>query len=163
LNGLIVTLVVGVVATALMDLGGVARKPLLGIAPPDYRLLGRWLGHMAHGRFRHEAIAKAVPVRGERLIGWTAHYATGVAFAAVLIGIAGLAWVARPTLAPALIVGVTSVAAPFLLMQPGMGMGIAGARTPRPAAVRLQSLVTHVVFGFELYGAGWVARGLGLS
>lgn len=163
MNGLIVTLVVGGVATALMDLWGVARKPLLGIAPPDYRLLGRWLGHMAHGRFRHEAIAKAVPVRGERLIGWTAHYATGVAFAAVLIGIAGLAWVARPTLAPALIVGVTSVAAPFLLMQPGMGMGIAGARTPRPAAVRLQSLVTHVVFGFGLYGAGWVARGLGLS
>lgn len=163
MNGLIVTLVVGVVATAAMDLWGVARKPLLGIAPPDYRLLGRWLGHMAHGRFRHEAIAKALPVRGERLIGWTAHYATGVAFAAVLIGIAGLAWIARPTLAPALIVGVTSVAAPFLLMQPGMGMGIAGARTPNPAAVRLQSLVTHVVFGFGLYGAGWVARGLGLS
>ena len=163
LNDLIVTLVVGVVATAVMDLWGIARKPLLGIAPPDYRLLGRWLGHMAHGRFRHEAIAKALPVRGERLIGWAGHYVTGVAFAAVLLGIAGLTWIARPTLAPALIVGVGSVAAPFLLMQPGMGMGIAGARTPRPAAVRLQSLVTHVVFALGLYAAGWVARGLGLS
>jgi hypothetical protein len=163
LNDLMVTIVVGVGATAVMDIWGMAREPLLGIAPPDYRLLGRWLGHMAHGRFRHEAIAKALPVRGERLIGWTAHYATGVAFAAALIAFAGLAWFARPTLAPALIVGVTSVAAPFLLMQPGMGMGIAGARTPRPAAVRLQSLVTHVVFGFGLYAAGWIARGLGLS
>ena len=160
MNYLIVTLVVGVGATTVIDLWGIARKPLLGIAPPDYRLLGRWLGHMAHGRFRHEAIAKALPVRGERVIGWTAHYVTGVAFAAVLIVIWGLAWVARPTLAPALMVGVGSVVAPFLLMQPGMGMGIAGARTPRPAAVRLQSLVTHVVFGLGLYAAGWVARGL---
>jgi hypothetical protein len=160
---LIVTLVVGVGATAVMDLWGIARKPLLGIAPPDHRLLGRWLGHMAHGRFRHEAIAKALPVRGERVIGWTAHYVTGVAFAAVLIVIWWLGWVARPTLAPALIVSVGSVMAPFLLMQPGMGMGIAGARTPRPAAVRLQSLVTHVVFGLGIYAAGWVARGLCLS
>lgn len=160
MNYLIVTLVVGVGATAVMDLWGIARKPLLGIAPPDYRLLGRWLGHMAQGRFHHEAIAKALPVRGERVIGWTAHYVTGVAFAAVLIVIWGLAWVAHPTLAPALMVGVGSVVAPLLLMQPGMGMGIAGARTPRPAAVRLQSLVTHVVFGLGLYAAGWVARGL---
>ena len=160
MNYLTVTLVVVVGATAVMDLWGIARKPLLGIAPPDYRLLGRWLGHMALGRFRHEAIAKALPVRGERVIGWTAHYVTGVAFAAVLIVIWGLAWGARPTLAPALMVGVGSVVAPLLLMQPGMGMGIAGARTPRPAAVRLQSLVTHVVFGLGLYAAGWVARGL---
>ena len=160
MNYSIVALVVGVGATAVMDLWGIARKPLLGMAPPDYRFLGRWVGHMAHGRFRHEAIAKSFPVPGERVIGWTAHYLTGIAFAAVLIAIWGPAWVARPTLGPALFVGVGSVVAPFLLMQPGMGMGIAGSRTPRPAAVRLQSLVTHVAFGLGLYAAGWVARGL---
>ena len=163
LDYLTCTLVVGVGATAVMDLWGIARKPLLGIAPPDYRLLGRWLGHVAHGRFRHAAIAKSPPVRGERMIGWTAHYLTGIAFAAVLIAIWGTAGVALPTLGPALIVGVGSVVAPFLLMQPGMGMGIAGRRTPRPAAVRLQSLVTHAVFGLGLYAAGWAARGLYLS
>ena len=154
------TLVVGVGATAVMDLWGIARKPLLGIARPDYGLLGRWVGHMAHGRFRHEAIAKSFPVRGERTIGWIAHYMTGIAFAAVLIAIWGPAWVARPTLGPALIVGIGSVVAPLLLLQPGMGMGIAGSRAPRPAAVRLQSLVTHAVFGLGLYAGGWIARSL---
>ncbi|MGQ0834825.1 MAG: DUF2938 family protein [Gammaproteobacteria bacterium] len=29
-------------------------------------------------------------------------------------------------------------------------------RTPRPAAARLHSLVTHGIFGFGLYAAGWV-------
>ena len=154
------TLVVGVGATAVLDLWGIARTPLLGLARPDYGLVGRWLGHMTRGRFRHEAIARSVPVRNERLIGWTAHYMTGIAFAAALIAIWGPAWVARPTLGPALTVGVGSVVAPLLLMQPAMGMGIAGSRTPRPATVRLQSLVSHAVFGLGLYVAGWVARPL---
>ena len=62
-----------------------------------------------------------------------------------------------PDLGPALLVGIGSVAAPFLVMQPGMGAGIAASRTPRPAAARLQSLVTHAIFGLGLYAAGWLA------
>jgi hypothetical protein len=51
-------------------------------------------------------------------------------------------------------VGVGTVAAPFLLMQPAMGAGVAASRTPRPAAARLQSLITHAIFGLGLYGSG---------
>jgi len=152
------TLVIGIGATLVMDLWGMARKPLLGIAPPDYSLVGRWLAHMARGRFRHASIAAASPVRGERVIGWAAHYLIGVAFAAVLLGIWGLGWVQCPTIGPALAVGIGTVAAPFLLMQPGMGAGIAASRTPRPASTRLQSLITHMVFGLGLYAAGWGAH-----
>jgi hypothetical protein len=41
------------------------------------------------------------------------------------------------------------------LMQPGMGAGIAASRMPRPSAARLQSLITHGIFGVGLYAAGW--------
>lgn len=153
-------LITGVGATAVTDLWGIVRRPLLGIAPPDYGLVGRWLGHMPRGRFRHESIAASAPVRGERLIGWTAHYLIGIAFAALLLATAGPAWIQRPTIGPALMVGIVTVAAPFLLMQPGMGAGIAASRTPRPATARVQSLVTHAVFGLGLYAAGLVASGL---
>ncbi len=152
---LVCALLTGVGATVVMDIWGVARKRLLGAPQLEYRLVGRWLGHMPHGRFRHDPIAASLPVRGERLIGWTAHYLTGVAFAAVLLAIWGLGWAQHPTIAPALIVGIGTVAAPFLLMQPGMGAGIAASRTPRPAMARLQSLITHGVFGLGLYAAGW--------
>ena len=151
---LVCTLLIGAGATAVMDLWTIARQRLFGIAPPDYGLVGRWLGHMARGRFRHDRIAASPPVRGERPIGWTAHYVIGVGFAAALVAIWGLDWVRQPTLGPALIVGIGSVAAPFLVMQPGMGAGIAASRTPRPAAARLQSLVTHAIFGVGLYAAG---------
>ena len=148
---LVNAVLIGTGATAVMDAWGVARRRLLGAPAPDYGLVGRWLAWMPRGRFRHERIAATPAVKGEKVIGWTAHYATGIAFAAALLGICGLEWAQRPTLAPALAFGIASVAAPFLLMQPGMGAGIAASRTPRPGAARLQSLVTHAVFGFGLY------------
>jgi predicted permease len=152
---LVCALLIGAGATAVMDLWALARKRLLAAPLPNYGLVGRWLAYMPRGRFRHDSIAAASPVRGERLIGWTAHYLIGIGFAAMLLGIWGLAWVNQPTLGPALIVGICTVAAPFLVMQPGMGAGIAASRTPRPSAARLQSVVTHAIFGFGLYAAGW--------
>jgi hypothetical protein len=136
-----------------MDAWGIVRTRLLGIPPANYGLVGRWLAYMPRGRFRHAPIGKSPPVRGELAIGWIAHYAIGIGFAAVLLALWGGGWARNPTLGPALIVGIGSVAAPFLLMQPGMGAGIAASRTPRPAAARAQSLVTHTVFGFGLYAA----------
>jgi hypothetical protein len=113
---------------------------------------------MTYGRFRHDSIAASAPVRGEHILGWTAHYLIGIAFAALLVGIWGLAWIRHPTIGPALAVGIGSVAAPFFLMQPGMGAGIAASRTPRPASARLQSLISHAVFGLGLYTAGQVVH-----
>lgn len=152
---------IGVGATAVMDQWAIARRHLFGIALPDYGLVGRWLGHVTRGRLRHASIKGAPSVCGERAIGWIAHYLIGVTFAALLLAFFGLEWLRYPTPGPALLVGIGTVAAPFLVMQPGMGAGIAASRTPRPAAARLQSLVTHGVFGLGLYASGWVAHALG--
>lgn len=144
---------VGVGATVMLDVWTLLRTRLFRIPAPDYGLVGRWVAHLARGRFRHDAIAASRRVRNERAIGWIAHYLVGIAFAAVLLALWGSAWARDPTLGPALAVGIGSVVAPFLVMQPGMGAGIAARRTPRPAAARVQSLVTHAVFGVGLYGA----------
>lgn len=151
---LVPTLIIGAGATALIDLWAVARQRLLGVPPPNYGLVGRWLAHMPKGRFRHGAIATAEPVRREQLIGWTAHYLIGIGYAFILTGVWGLAWIQHPTIGPALIVGLGTVAAPYFVMQPAMGAGIASSRTPRPVAARLHSLVMHGVFGLGLYAAG---------
>ena len=92
------------------------------------------------------------------MIGWIAHYVVGVLFAALLLAIWGFAWAHQPTIGPALVVGIGTVAAPFILMQPGMGAGVAASRTPHPAAARVQSPITHTIFGLGLYASGWVAR-----
>jgi len=153
MNDIWSVVIIGIGATLVMDAWGLVRKQLLGIPPADYALVGRWLGHMVHGRFRHERIAAASPIPAEALLGWSAHYLIGVVFALLLVAICGAEWVRQPTLLPALVWGIVTVAAPFLLMQPGMGAGIAASRTPRPNAARLQSLITHAVFGVGLYGS----------
>lgn len=158
MNYVTFTLIVGVGATAISDIWGVMRSTLFGIPFPNYRLVGRWIGHMKHGRFRHASIAASAPIRGEHILGWTAHYLIGVAFSALLITIGGVEWRQHPTIGLAILVGVGTVAAPFLLMQPGMGAGIAASRTPNPVAARQQSLIFHAVFGLGLYVTAWVTH-----
>jgi hypothetical protein len=147
----IATTLVGTGATAFVDLFALARTRLFGVRAPDFGLFGRWLAHLLRGRL---AVATSAPaVRGERAIGWLAHYAIGIAFAALLVATAGTTWLAQPTLLPALAVGIATVVAPWLVLQPAMGLGVAARKAPRPNAVRVQSLVTHAVFGLGLYAA----------
>lgn len=161
MDSMLSVMLVGIGATAVTDIWAVVRKRLFGVAPPDFGLVGRWLAHMVRGRFRHDSIAAASRVHGERAIGWIAHYLIGISFAAVLVGIWGIEWIRQPSLGPALVVGIVTVAAPYFVMQPGMGAGIAASRTPRPAAARLHSLVTHAIFGLGLYAAGWLLDAMG--
>lgn len=167
MNTLVRTLVAiaatGIIATALTDLWGYARKPLLGVASPNYALVGRWIAHMRHGQFHHAAIARSPSVRGELLLGWAAHYLIGIVFAALLVGLVGQGWLQAPRLAPAMIVGILTVAAPFLLMQPGMGLGIAASNTPQPHIARLHSLITHAIFGLGLYLGGLCVQTLRIT
>jgi hypothetical protein len=151
-------LVLGVGATLVMDLWAIVRRRTFGMAPPNYGLVGRWFAHLVRGRLHHASIAASPSVRGERAIGWIAHYCVGIAFAALLLAVWGPAWLRQPTLGPALLIGIGTVALPFFVMQPGMGAGVAASRTPRPNAARLQSVLTHTIFGLGLYAAGWLAR-----
>lgn len=152
-------LVIGAGATLLMD-GWAFLLRRFGIPSLDFALLGRWIGHLPEGRFRHESIARAAPVRGERLLGWAAHYTIGVTFAALLLFIYGPGWTRSPSVLPALVVGIATVVAPLFLLQPALGAGIASSRTPRPFFNSVKSLVTHTVFGLGLYLAGLVAAAL---
>lgn len=141
---------VGIGATAVMD-AWLLLLQRLGVPTLDFALIGRWAGHLARGRWFHAGIARSAPVPHERLLGWFVHYATGIAFAALAVAVAGRDWLHAPTPLPALAVGIATVAAPFLLMQPAMGAGIAAARTPTPWRNRARSLANHGVFGAGLY------------
>ena len=44
-----------------------------------------------------------------------------------------------------------TVVAPFFILQPAMGAGIAASRAPHPNAARLRSILTHTVYGIGLY------------
>lgn len=144
------SILIGVGATMAMDLwAAVLRR--FGVAPLNFAFLGRWIGHLPRGRWAHESIALAAPIRGELLIGWCAHYSIGISFAALLLVTFGLPWARSPTLAPALLIGIVTVLAPWLILQPALGAGIASSKTPAPIFNSFKSFVTHAVFGIGLF------------
>lgn len=152
---------IGIGATAVMDLWLLFLKRI-GVPTLNIGLIGRWFGHLLRGRWAHAAIARAAPVRGEVVLGWLVHYAVGIVFAAALALFYGVAWTRDPSLLPALIVGIGSVAAPWFVMQPAMGAGFASFRTAAPLKNGARSLANHAVFGAGLYlaavGIGWLAH-----
>ena len=143
---------IGLGATLVMDLWNLFLKRGFGIPSLDYCLLGRWLRHMPQGTFRHANIAAAPPRSFECTAGWIGHYSIGTALALAFVALVSEHWLERPTLLPALLYGIVTVVFPFLILQPSLGFGMAGSRTPHPAQARLKSLVTHTVFGMGLYG-----------
>ena len=153
-------LAMGMAGSALMDVWSAVLRRRFGVPTLDYRLLGRWIGSMPKGRFMHPRIAATAPVPGEGVLGWTAHYAIGVTFAAILIAIWGRTWLASPTIGPAMAIGLGTIVAPWLVMQPAMGAGIAGSRTPNPTATRLRNVGTHAIYGLGLYMAAVALSGL---
>lgn len=152
-------LLVGIGATLVMDLWTLLLRRL-GITTLNYAMVGRWVGHLFAGRWRHAAIGKAASVRGELAWGWLLHYATGLVFAALLVAIAGEGWLLAPVLWPALLFGVVSVLVPLCVVQPAFGAGYFATRTPTPLRSGLRSLATHGVFGFGLFLSAVVLGGV---
>ena len=144
-------MIIGAGATVVMDIWALLLKRFFNIPSLNYAMVGRWIGHFPQGTFMHENIVRAHPVRGEKLIGWGAHYGIGIVFAGVLLLLWGLEWAQRPTLFPALFIGIVTVVAPFFLMQPSFGFGIAASKTPQPNRARVLSLAAHSIYGLGLY------------
>ncbi|MDK9723305.1 MAG: DUF2938 domain-containing protein [Sterolibacteriaceae bacterium MAG5] len=148
-------ILIGCGATFVMDVWLILLKRF-GVQTLNFAFIGRWFGHLFRGRFMHASINKAPPIPNELLLGWFVHYAVGIAFAGVLVTLVGVTWLREPTWVPAVLVGVCTVAAPFFIMQPAMGSGIAGAKTPAPMKGRLRSVANHAVFGLGLYLSAWL-------
>lgn len=152
------TVLIGIGATAVMD-GWLLLLSRLGVPTTGFAVVGRWVGHMPRGRFAHDAIAKAAPVRNELGLGWLTHYVVGVVFAALLVAVQGPAWLGQPTALPAIAIGAATVVVPWFLMQPAMGSGFLASKTAAPLGNCLRSLANHTVFGLGLYLAAVALAG----
>jgi energy-converting hydrogenase Eha subunit B len=154
-NDLVVSVVrvilIGLGATLTFDLWALILKLSFGITPSNICLVGRWIRYMPEGTYSHANIALSPPKRGECAVGWIAHYLIGITFAVAFVAFAGNRWLQHPTLLPALVFGVITVLAPFLIMQPSFGLGFAASKTANPTQARLRSLMNHAAFGIGLY------------
>ena len=152
---------IGIGATVVMDLWLFALQRM-NVPTLNFALIGRWIGHLRSGRWHHPSITKAAPIEGELVMGWVFHYAVGIGFAALLVALQGMSWASKPSLLPALGLGLATVVVPLFVMQPAMGAGVASSKTPTPWRNRLRSAANHTVFGAGLYlsaaAFAWLAQ-----
>lgn len=148
----------GLGATLIFDLWSLFLKYTFRVTPSNFCLVGRWLRYMPDGIFMHSDLASSPKKSGECTVGWIAHYTIGVLFAIAYVAFVGDSWLQHPTLIPAVIFGIVTVSAPFFIMQPAFGLGLAASMTSNPMQVRLRSLMNHIVFGIGLYLVGLLAR-----
>lgn len=147
---------IGMGATLTFDLWAQFLKFAFKIPPSNICLVGRWIRYMADGTFTHSNLFNAPPKSAECSVGWISHYLIGITFAFLFLLIMGNHWLEFPTLFPALAFGIITVLAPFFIMQPAFGLGIAASKTQHPAQSRLRSLMNHAAFGFGHFFFGWL-------
>jgi len=145
------TVITGIGATLVMDVWSWCQKHVFKVPPLNYALVGRWILSLAGGKFFHHTIISTPRMPGELLAGWVFHYLTGILFAFIPLLLNGAAWFSEPSLAAGLLTGLLTLLAPFMILQPAFGFGIAASRTPHPWRARLLSLLTHMAYGFGLY------------
>jgi len=145
------SIITGIGATIIMDIYALLMRLVLKIPSLDMGLVGRWIGHFKRGVFAHQNIIQAERIKGERVIGWIAHYLIGISFAFLLLLIWGVEWAYKPTFLPALTIGILTTIAPWFMMQPAFGFGIAASKTPNPSLARFRSLQAHTIYGIGLY------------
>jgi hypothetical protein len=148
-------ILLGLGAALMFGLWGLFLKGAFKIPPSNICLVGRWFLHMPEGVFKHASIVAAPKKKAECTVGWIAHYMIGITFAGAFVAIVGESWLRRPTLIPAAGFGVLTVLAPFLIMHPAFGFGVAASKLPNPMQARLRSLANHAAFGVGLYLVGW--------
>lgn len=149
-------IVIGVGATALMDIWALFLNVVFKMPLPNWGLVGRWFCALTEGKIFHDDIAASTPWPNETAIGWFAHYAIGILYAGILLLAAGPEWVSNPTFLPAWILGMITIGAGWFLLQPGMGAGWAASKRPNPMRVRCFSILAHTVFAVGLYGTALI-------
>jgi hypothetical protein len=154
----IIGVIVGILATVTMDVVAVMalRFGITGRGPrrtgPD--LIGRWIGYLLRGKFRHMDILQTPPLRGELVLGLAAHYLIGIVLTLVYLGLLVVAH-ARPTALNAIVYGTATTVLPWFLMFPSQGMGWLGWDAPGDAHLARASLFNHIIFGLGI--ALWMA------
>jgi hypothetical protein len=151
---IIVAVMLGVAATAFLDVVNYLQHIILEKPLTRYEFIGRWVIYMTDGIFSHQSIKAAAPRVGELILGWIGHYAIGIGFALLMLAFTGVKWISKPSFMPAFIVGFATCSIPFFIMYPGMGYGIAGLNTPNPIMLQAKVLLSHCVFSIGLYVAG---------
>ncbi|CTQ56335.1 hypothetical protein LP7551_04895 [Roseibium album] len=145
---------IGLGATLAMDVWAIIQNRIWNLPLPNWAMPGRWFAHLLKGTVFHKDIGQSAEVSGELMLGWLFHYCVGVLYGVIFLLLVGTNWIQSPDFFTAWIFAIATIAAGWFILQPGMGLGWAGNKTPSPWISRGLGLVAHTAFGAGLWASG---------
>ncbi|MCP4383154.1 MAG: DUF2938 domain-containing protein [Hyphomicrobiales bacterium] len=158
--GIVEIIVVGVIATACLDIWQQIYRLLFGTPITNWAMIGRWAAYIPKGQLVHENIGKTPAVANEEALGWAVHYIVGIGYAVVYLVLMWFIIQAEPGFVSAMIFGAVSVAVTWFAMEPILGAGVMASKTPKPTAAMAHDFTSHLSFGFGLFLGVVVFRAL---
>ena len=148
---IIIAIVIGLLATAFLDIFSILLAAYCGTPKTEWRFIGRWFLLMRKGKFIHHHIAQSEHARGELFFGWFMHYMIGVGWSLLYFF-----WVynilnSSPDLLSGSLFGIVTLVVPYMILQPALGHGFFAQKHPRPFAMPILSFLSHLSFGQALF------------
>ena len=142
-------IVTGFAGATAADFGRTIYQAITGFPPVNWSITGRWFLMVLRGEPYVPEIGAAAALPHELLAGHVAYYTISVAFAAAYLILLRL-MKREPSLWSGLLFGWVTMAFPFLVQMPLMGMGVFASATATPALIIGRTLVHHSSFGLGL-------------
>lgn len=140
----------GVSGTLVMDVLNQLLSRAGMLMKIDIEMIGRMAAGWLRGRFSYQHPDEIKTVTGEILLGYITHYAIGISLALVYV----LGWYlliggnASPSWA--IVYGLATTVGAYLLILPGIGLGVFGRLSPEGIRVPLSSLINHLFYGMGI-------------
>jgi hypothetical protein len=145
------SVIIGIVATVIMDILSAVSFKLRLIAPLSPRLIGRWFASVGRGQIVHSDIGQTSAINHERAIAVPVHYAIGVTLALTYLLTCASLGLNPGNPITALVFALCTNIFPWLVMFPSMGFGWFGSHGPPGTRLFLSSLVSHAFYGVGLW------------
>lgn len=143
----------GIFSTFAIDVWAEFLGRYMKLPVTNWGMVGRWFQHMPQGRFIHSTIKNASPMPYEKAVGWGAHYLIGIIYSVFYFSVV-VPIVGEVSFISGLSFGVVTIFFPWLVLQPGLGLGVFARKAESPNIIRLINLSIHSIFGMCLY-FGW--------
>lgn len=142
-------LITGLAGATAADIGRTIYQALTGFPPVNWSITGRWFLMVLGGQPYVPDVGAAPALPHELIAGHAAYYTISVVFAGVYL-LALKLMKREPSLWNGLVFGWATMAFPFLVQMPLMGMGAFASATAMPGLIIGRTLVHHSSFGLGL-------------
>jgi len=142
-------LVTGLAGATAADIGRTIYQWATGFPPVNWSVTGRWFLMVLQGQPYVPDVGTAPSLPHELIAGHAAYYTISVAFAAAYLTLLK-ATKREPSLWSGLVFGWVTMAFPFLVQMPLMGMGVLASATSMQGLIIGRTLVHHSSFGLGL-------------